>query len=367
MKIFISLLCLTFLLIGRQATAGCNFSPSSSFPLSGTLYYSSPVLDSMTISVPAGASVGQVIYQQNVDIKDASKYQISCSETADFYFKYDYGSTPKPISSYGFQVYETGVSGIGVQFVMNETIVFPYTSSPMGGCTNTTKCDRKSTNWWYSGQIRFIKTAQNITAGTISGHDIPKMQILVGQLTSMLLLQEVSFSGTLTVTAPTCNITTASQAMTVPMGQYDIGDFTAKGTGTAWKDSSIKLSGCGQFYGNTSNSIATFDGTTTTATGTLANNTWSLTLSPYSSIIDATTGIMDINDDPLRANGVGIQLSTTQSTSGLINLNNAVTGALPKDGSSNITVPLYARYIQTGNSVSAGKANGKLMYTITYQ
>jgi len=155
--------------------------------------------------------------------------------------------------------------------------------------------------------------------------------------------------------------------MTVAMGDYDVNVFTAKGTATDWKDASIRLSGCGQFYGSTSSAIATFDGTTTTTTGALANNSWSLTLSPYSPIIDAAKGIMDIDDYALRATGVGIQLSTTESTSGLVNLAAPVTGMLPNDGSSNITIPLYARYIQTENSVKAGRANAKLMYTITYQ
>ena len=76
---------------------------------------------------------------------------------------------------------------------------------------------------------------------------------------------------------------------------------------------------------------------------------------------------MRIDDETLSATGIGIQLSSSESTSGLIDLTTGITQTLPDDGTRNITVPLYARYIQTENSVTAGKANGRLEYIITYQ
>lgn len=359
------LLLVSIFLTTFHANASCDFSPSSSTPASSTQYYSAPILSSITIAAPTGVPVGSTFYQQKIQVANFQATQLNCTDYGNFYYGYRYGSTPKSISTYSTKVYETGITGVGIKFIVNSTYEYPYIV-PVSPCSNSNTCNPWPT-WHYPTEFMLIKTSDNIVAGTINGGELPTIQYVFGHEDSLVVLQEVKLTGSITITTPTCNITTASQAMTIPMGQYDISEFTAKGTGTAWKDASIQLIGCGRFYGKASNSIATFDGTTTTTTGSLANNTWSLTLSPYSSIIDATKGIMDIDDNPLRANGVGIQLSTTQSTSGLINLNNAVTGTLPNDGSSNITVPLYARYIQTGNSVSAGKANGKLMYTITYQ
>ncbi|GJL33838.1 hypothetical protein TUM17576_06580 [Enterobacter hormaechei] len=151
------------------------------------------------------------------------------------------------------------------------------------------------------------------------------------------------------------------------MGTHDVTAFSGIGTGTPWKDASIMLVNCTRFYGSTSSSVASFNGSKNTPTGVLANNEWAVTLTPYSNIIDSTLGIMDIDDDPMRATGIGIQLSASSSTSGVVDLSRAAMGPMPNDGSPNITIPLFARYVQTQNKVYAGKANGKLVYTVTYQ
>ena len=116
-------------------------------------------------------------------------------------------------------------------------------------------------------------------------------------------------------------------------------------------------------------SAGTFDGNAIT-NSTTRSHFLSVMLSPRNgtaSASDPTNGIMKIDDNPSKATGVGIQLSTSESASGLVNLTNSITQNLSKDGSSTITIPLFARYIQTENSITAGIANGKLEYTITYQ
>ncbi|MGY6028798.1 hypothetical protein ACUY4Q_001740 [Phytobacter sp. AG2a] len=187
----------------------------------------------------------------------------------------------------------------------------------------------------------------------------------------MVDIYKISLSGSLQITSPTCNITPSSQSMTVNMGNYKIATFSGKGATTEWKNASIQLINCGQFFGNSEgeNGMATFNGTTVTF-NSLHNNLLSVTLYPQNGIrstTDAANGIMKIDDGTSGATGVGIQLSSSESTSGLIDLTTGITQILPKDGTRNITVPLYARYIQTENSVTAGKANGRLEYVITYQ
>lgn len=99
-------------------------------------------------------------------------------------------------------------------------------------------------------------------------------------------------------------------------------------------------------------------------------NTWSITLSPVSSVLDSASGIMSVdNSDTSAAKGIGIQLSsgdTTSADSHIIDFGTALTGTFNSDGSSSVIIPLSARYIQTEDSVTTGMANGKLVYTVSY-
>ena len=103
---------------------------------------------------------------------------------------------------------------------------------------------------------------------------------------------------------------------------------------------------------------------------TMQWNTWSITLSPVSSVLDSASGIMAVDTSvPSAATGIGIQVSsgdTTSADSHIIDFGNTLTGTFNSDGSSSVTIPLSARYIQTEDSVSAGTANGKLVYTVSY-
>lgn len=367
MKKYLLLISGMFFLMSINIKASCDFSPSAVYPTKSVLYYTAPLLGNMTVSIPAGAAVGDVIYQQSIQIKNFPSTRISCDSAADFYFGHEYASTPKARSAYRTDIYETGVPGIGVKVMVNGTADYPYISQPIAYCGSTKACIPDSSQWYHPNKVMFIKTSNDVSAGKILASDLPTIRYIWGQKTGMVPLHIVSLSGSITINVPTCDISTASGTMTVPLGQHKLEIFTGKGTASPWKDASIKLINCGRFYGETSTSIASFDGKNTSITGTLGSNKWSMTISPYNGVIDQAKGIIDIDDDNSRATGIGIQLSTTESTAGLIDLSAPVKGALPNDGSQNITIPLYARYIQTDNAVTAGKANGKLMYTITYQ
>ena len=110
----------------------------------------------------------------------------------------------------------------------------------------------------------------------------------------------------------------------------------------------------------------------TTGTGLLTNstnNSIGVRLTPATSVIDATNGIMAIDSTVSgAASGVGIQLGwgLSSQTPTLFNFSTEQTMTLPKDGSTTLRVPLSARYIQTATTVSPGKANGKVTFTINY-
>lgn len=156
--------------------------------------------------------------------------------------------------------------------------------------------------------------------------------------------------------------------MTIEMGKYLRSDFSGPVSGTPWKNASIKLVNCGLFNGYyNGGDVSSEYRAGGIISSPLNNNILTLTLTPTAGIMDAANGVMNVDNVTGKATGIGIQLSTSANTAGKINLNTKVTQNLVKGGSSNITVPLYARYIQTSSSVTPGVANGKLEYTITYQ
>jgi type 1 fimbria pilin len=361
------LLAALYYFFSPTAQASCAFKQGSGY-ITALKSYTIP-LPGTAISVPPDTPVGKEIYRIRIDFANQGGLYVDCTSPGQLYTRYDYLTTPLLPSDYSTAVYKTGVPGIGVKFVYgNSYRDFPVKietcSSSATGCYFTS-------GWSANSRVVFIKTADVVTAGTIEGGQLPTALYSVEQNDSMLAVYKVSLSGSLQVTSPTCNITAASKSMTVNMGKHKITAFTGKGATTEWKNASIQLANCGRFYGNTPSgyTAGTFDGSSTYVPSTNPNNNFlSITLTPLNGSEDAAKGIIKIADHPLKATGIGIQLSTSESTSGLVNLASpTLKQTLPKDGSQEITVPLYARYIQTADSVIAGKSNGLLEYVITYQ
>jgi major type 1 subunit fimbrin (pilin) len=351
--------------LSAQSFASCTFSNSTGY-MTATKSFTMPI--SGTLSVPPNTTVGQEIYRQNISLTNQSIAYINCTSAGQYYYNFKYLTTPTTPSTYSSMVYNTDIPGIGIKFTTTTYSAgdFPATVATPN-CTGSTSCG------WASGYtaaswFSLIKTAENISPGVLSASSLPSVAYALGQRGAMVDIYKISLSGSLQITAPTCNISPASQSMTVNMGSHDVDVFTGIGTGTEWKNASIQLTNCGLFYGNSQggNTMATFNGSTV-AYQSLNNNYLTITLTPLNGMEDAANGVMKIDDHPLKAFGVGIQLAKSESASDLVNLASNMTQALPKDGTPSITVPLYARYIQTENSVLPGKANGRLEYTITYQ
>jgi len=362
---FIIIISALVYLFSTTSWASCAFDNQPGY-ITSTKSLVMPI--SRTISVPPDTPVGKEIFRLKIDITDQTPLAVKCTSKGQFYSSYGYLYTPL-LPSYSSTVYNTGLEGIGVKFVQgNDVNDFPA-MIPSSECSNTS-CSMLN-GWSADSRIVFVKTAGTITAGTIQASNLPSAIYSYGQSGSMVDVYKIILDGSLQITTPTCNITPANQAMTISMGNYSTMDFTGTGSATAWKNASIVLTNCDQFYGNITSGFTggTFNGSTTTSPSTI-NNFLTVKLTPRNgtaSATDAANGIMKIDDEALSATGVGIQLSSSESTSGLINLATGITQTLPKDGTRNITVPLYARYIQTENSISTGKLNGRLEYTITYQ
>ena len=356
----------------------CSLDSASVFKSASNV---SMPLNISSIAVSNDIPDGTIIYQQKY-VPSYSSISVNCDESRSWYYVMSLTNTPMPRSSWtgtiisheswaaeyswdGY-IYETGIPGIGI------TISMMSVRRPAPGIVGTNCYASKScTDAGMKARaiIALVKTGP-ISAGVINAGNFPTMKVALGREATNITLYTLSFTGSLNVTLPTCT----TPDFNVSLGKWTTEHFAGKGSSTPWVAANIVLSNCGNFIGsNVSGDMS--DGNYWSDNGSSFSsmmqwNTWSITLSPVSSVLDSASGIMSVdNSDTSAAKGIGIQLSsgdTTSADSHIIDFGTALTGTFNSDGSSSVIIPLSARYIQTEDSVTTGMANGKLVYTVSY-
>lgn len=341
----------------KPALATCSFSPNSSIQ--------SEVNATIPLSVgniTAGAEIpnGTVLYRQTYRPGFNSVF-ITCSDRT-YEHQYIYTVKPKPLSGwsgapYGGQVYESGVSGIGVVF-WRAGNAFPYTRTICSG-GGTCEIPWGNITW----DISLIKIG-NITAGAISGGNLPCMSETVGSSGSSVSIVKACFSGSINVVSRTCT----TPDVTVEMKKHDISVFHAAGSTTEWVDASIKLTDCPVFYGTVNDGDKnSWSENGTINMGTASANSLGVTLTPNTSVLQSSNGVFALSESADSASGIGIQLAygTSASLTPVTFLQEKrYTMTLGSSGSVNI--PLVARYIQTESRAQPGKANSAVTFLISY-
>ncbi|CDL85282.1 fimbrial protein [Xenorhabdus szentirmaii] len=196
--------------------------------------------------------------------------------------------------------------------------------------TTANKLGNESNVW-----IRFVR-GNNFHPGIFNFSDVPDLCINKDGKAVF----KVRLTGTLTIKEPTC---TVIDPPPVDMKSHGINEFTGKGSGTRWEDASIVLTKC-QYAPSLSISISPVNG---------ANN--------------PKEGIMEIDSSGDAAKGIGIQLRYDLTGNSFVEFGKKHKLNKSISAGSGIKIPLSARYIQTEDSVSPGKANGRVTYTISYK
>lgn len=184
--------------------------------------------------------------------------------------------------------------------------------------------------------VTFYKTAAETGSGTVNGKAVGALVLLNNTLLWQYPEATVNMS-TFTVTTPACKLTTAS----IPVDMKDVDRNAFQG-----KDSTP-----GDAY------TRAFTLPMTCNAGT------DVSVKMEGDIFDAARGVFNISGGNNAATGVGIQLLYDNQPMAL--------GSEVAVGSSTagggFTVPLKARYYQTGERITPGTANGMLSFTMTYQ
>jgi type 1 fimbria pilin len=289
---------------------------------------------------------------------------VTCTSSSAFSISRVYADgtvlTPSGLNGpYGGPIYKSKVPGLGF-YMFSTNVPFPNLGSACGAATSCTQ----TVNSFFVALL-VIKIGDITPGSVLKGADLPCIDMSFGQQSNMMVnVVKSCFSGSLAVTNLTCN---TPADVPVSMGTHDVSEFNGVSSKTEWQDASIKLTQCPPFYGNNASGIV-YSNSTVSGVSNSANSI-SLTLSPTGTIQDAVNGIINLSSDST-AKGIGIQLASgTISSPAVIDFSQSTQAeiTLPNNASSsNITIPLLARYVQTAPAMAPGTANGKLIYTISY-
>lgn len=332
--------------------------------------------------------VGTVIYR--TQIKEADVTGIHCDGAFSVPRMLGIASEPSgtsssiPVPGYTGEIYPTNIPGISAAILFTNITITQKKPLNAGGI-NFANTNTSGGDFRYQGvvDLSLIKTGSFAPGTVVNGNSLPTIIVYAGNSTSYsgvpgyiglpITVDTINFSGSIKFVGGTCT----TPSYTVNMGSYEIKDyFTGKGSTSPWIDASIKLTGCPAFTGyHNDTTYQNVTGTGTPTGGPIRNNAIDIDIKPATAFVDKDNGIFALQpsgSSPTAA-GVGFQLGYTPLPNGtVIPPTTIFNGAnirvyFPKNMSGNISIPLAARYYQTGQNATPGKANGMVTYIITYK
>lgn len=307
------LLALWLVAFGTQASCGFVSGVSSEVP--GYISFGN-------VAVQRDAAVGSVIATATTGAYNGGNTIAGCTEAWTYRWELSKWGT---LSSLGGNIYNTNVSGVGIRLTNTSSgKVLPYDQSTGANV------------YIYIGgdgiKAELIKTG-DITGGTLDSGMLARASVA-----NQFYFANVTLNGTNTITSESCSVTT--NPVNVPLGDHDKSEFSGPGSGTAWQTFNINLS-CIQ--------------------GARINVRIDATADSDAGV----PGIIKLDSDPVNASGVGVQLWYRYEDSPVQFGQELYYYTSPSGG--NEYVQLQARYYQTTQSITAGKANATATFTLSYK
>lgn len=380
MKVILNLLVALLGFLAAQVQAvDCRFEHMDSNE------FSIPVVGPGLSTAGEDTPVGKVLYKGRYTVPNQGQFRdnvFSCTADTNEYYNFNVGYDLKVIatpsgaatSSGGKDIFPTNVDGVGAVFYIytppfSTTTPLYWTQFPgsdeynllASGGTYT-----KGASTLYQITVELIKTGP-ITAGTqqVLGSSFPTFQFTLRSASIPVSFTDsvISFTGATTLYTKTCQL--ASSNIDVDLGKHDIKSFDGIGATSAWQNFDITLKDCPPFYGYGNYSMSAAG----KLTGSSSTNSVALSFRSVNGVTDSNPGIANLESGADTATGVGIELSR-RNVSGSIPLDGTDGFELDKlttDDNATYVIPLKARYVQTESSVTAGIANGAVVFTIVYQ
>ncbi|HGB1821523.1 TPA: fimbrial protein [Salmonella enterica subsp. enterica serovar Bahrenfeld] len=292
------------------------------------------------IIVQADAAPGSVIYEHTFDFGGAAQEQFAgCGVgTSSGFTQYANGWTA---DSNGIAA--TNVPGVGIR------IYFSMGYPENHGAVPNARIDPVTTSvgvGWYwnyayynTWQIQLIKTGP-ISGGKLQSGGYVSFGMSQDGGNRVLVATLTNGGGGGTIVPVGCTVTTPTVA--VPLGQRKKSDFTGPGSTTPWQDFSVTLN-CNK------------------------NARINVRIDATPDSLAGPQGVMRLDKEPgdMAATGIGIQIGYRPDGS-LVQFGEEKYYRTSQSG-GNENVELRARYYQTTQNVTAGKANGTATFTLTYK
>lgn len=326
------------------------------------------------ITIGRDVPVGTEVYRQTFKMASGQAVKLECLFAP--YQQYteltvDGGSLLTSWSSgtYANKVYRTGIPGLGIAFNSTGGPLPRQSSKAWTTCSPGHRClvpfDGPS-----NFELILIKVG-DVTPGMLTGASLPGVSLFGNFGDARVLGFKMGISGNLQIVSKTCSTPDVS----VAMGTYAPKDFIGANNATGWKDFSIRLNDCPAFHGTVSKTPASWisqSGTSPIGTGGTVSrdkNSLRYRIDPVRTAINAGNGVLSL--DPVAAGrpaaaGIGLQIATqAANTMPLASLQGS--GLILSDFERSYSIPLRARYLQTGGRVTPGPANAAATFTINYE
>lgn len=348
---------------------------------------------SMMVSALRDLPVGSVLYRQYIYDADTQVIGVDgciSNVSGGEYIKLVHalnieGALPAIVGQYrGFNVYSTGVSGIGmvvtVTYNNNSTSLFGL---PDSSTLQTKISDVEATPFGsvYTDQafeLLLVKVGDISPGVWTVAFSYPAITRSAQATNATGVTQDYGYrweiSGSVNVVAGTCQ----TPDVTVPMGEHSI----AESTTTEWVDFNINLLNCPPMYGrynrnasdSSSTAVVRWRSSTDYTIGApdMANSIGFL-LNPVSGYQTLATGgeCAALTDDTDMAKGMCLEIQNRENVNVLTNSKaNTLTdsGLTLQQSTASYAIPLKARYARNNEStLRAGKADTAVEFTLNYQ
>lgn len=327
----------TLLLAPPGAMAGCVMTPGTGLgiPSSSPIVYYMP---SFNATFDPGVPVGVGLVSRTMPVSSVGG-TVTCSGFGIGYA--DYKGTTGAVGPYS--AYPTSIPGVGIriQALNSFDVVGWWPRSQDKGTQKTARLNPYATL-----MVELVKTGLITRGGRING------EVAAGfAQDGRVKFMSIRVTGDIVVEprGPTCSVST--QSVSVPLGKFAAARFTGPGTTSPAQPFSIRLNCSGGAAGKATAIHMTLTDLTNPGNRT---NVLSLALDSGAKGI----GIQVLNGHTVLSYG------PDSSTAG--NVNQWKSGSV-ETGTATFDIPLAARFVQTGDSVTAGAAIGRASFTMSYQ
>lgn len=250
-----------------------------------------------------------------------------------------------------YPVYKTNIDGLGVYFHGVKANGMSIASTIQDDAVAIPVID-----------MRLIKLTNSTLSGVLDASTLPTISFYATESStgafnnSAVQLTKLSVSGIINYVVPSCS----AENKDIWLGEFNTAFFTGD-SATPWVDASVVMT-CDRAFNNAYSSAKESYVTGNVTTSTRPDHFYSVSLESVNGFTDSARGIMEI--DSGGATGVGIQISRSQSEQAWSAMNWIDEH---KSTTNTFKIPLYARLVQTGSTVTSGQTNSKLIYTVQYK